>query len=73
MDEKPYTITDRRGLNEGQEHPEEVCRVCGAQVVHSKEYGKPTMECIIFLNNTIAILSEKLTKQNDNPVTGIDD
>lgn len=50
---KPYTITDRRGMSKGQEHPNEVCRVCGSKEVHSKQYGKPTMDCITFLQNKI--------------------
>ena len=53
MEKKPYTITDRRGMESGQEHPEEVCRVCGSKVVHSKQYGKPTMECIKYLKDQI--------------------
>ncbi len=51
--DKPYTIVDKRGMNEGQEHPEEICRVCGSKEVHSKKYGKPTMECIKFLKDQI--------------------
>ncbi len=61
--DKPYTITDKRGMNEGQEHPEEICRVCGSQVVHSKEYGKPTMDCIKYLNDLI----EESKKTEDEP------
>ena len=57
-EEKPYTITDKRGMNEGQEHPEEVCRVCGSKTVHSKKYGKPTMECIKFLKDQISQLEK---------------
>jgi hypothetical protein len=58
MSEKPYTITDRRGMKEG--HPDEVCRVCGSKVVHSKQYGQPTMDCIIYLKNRIATLEREL-------------
>ena len=54
--EKGYTVTDRRGMESGQEHPEEVCRVCGSKEVHSKQYGKPTMECINFLQTRIQSL-----------------
>jgi hypothetical protein len=43
-------------MQEGQEHPDEVCRVCGSSVVHSKQYGKPTMDCITYLKNIIAVL-----------------
>jgi hypothetical protein len=53
MKEKPYTITDRRGMESGQEHPEEVCRVCGSKKVHSKKYYKPTMDCIKYLKDLI--------------------
>jgi len=53
---KGYTIIDRRGMNEGQEHPDEVCRVCGSKTVHSKQYGKPTMDCINYLNKKISFL-----------------
>lgn len=68
-EEKPYTITDRRGMKEGQEHPDEVCRVCGSNEVHSKEYGKPTMECITFLQNQIVLL-ERQNAERERAMTG---
>lgn len=68
-EKKPYTVTDRRGMKEGQEHPDEVCRVCGAKVVHSKKYGQPTMECITYLKNRIATLQEKISRQDANALT----
>jgi hypothetical protein len=61
MSDKPYTITDKRGLEKGQETPNEVCRVCGSQEVHSKKYGKPTMECIKYLKNQVSELQEYVT------------
>ena len=63
MSEKGYTITDRRGMQEGQEHPDEVCRVCGSKTVHSKTYGQPTMDCISYLKNTISVLESELKIQ----------
>ena len=68
-EKKPYTITDKRGMKEGQEHPNEVCRVCGAKVVHSKKYGQPTMECITYLKNRITTLQRELNNQTDNAIT----
>ncbi len=62
-EDKPYTITDRRGMKEGQEHSDEVCRVCGSKEVHSKQYGKPTTECITFLKNQIVLLERMKPKQ----------
>jgi len=62
-EEKGYTINDRRGLNKGQEEPNEVCRVCGSQEVHSKEYGKPTMECIEYLRKRIVDLEFQLEQE----------
>lgn len=81
--EKSYTITDRRGMSDNQEHPEEVCRVCGSKDVHSKKYGQPTMECIKYLQGNIRIaeasallladriekLGEKIGRQNANSLT----
>ena len=55
---KGYIVTDQRGMEEGQEHPEEVCRVCSSKTVHSKKYGVPTMECIDFLTGKIAALEQ---------------
>jgi len=66
MSEKPYIITDKRGMSEGQELPDEVCRVCGAKVVHSKKYGQPTMDCIIYLENIITTLERQL--ENSTPI-----
>lgn len=43
-----YTIIDRRGG--------EPCRVCCSQDCHSREYNKPTMECIKYLRGEIARL-----------------
>jgi hypothetical protein len=65
MNEKRYTITDRRGMNDGQELPDEVCRVCGATTIHSKKYGQPTMECITYLKNIVAVLTANLCKCED--------
>ncbi len=42
---KPYTIIDRRF----EKKPKEVCRVCGAEEVHTKQYNQPTMKCIEYL------------------------
>jgi len=46
---KSYTINDKRG----KEEPKEVCRVCGSSTAHSKEYNKPTMDCIKHLRGRI--------------------
>ena len=40
-----YKIIDKRGV----EPPKETCRVCGSDIVHSKEYNAPTMYCIDYL------------------------
>jgi hypothetical protein len=61
MNDKPYTITDKRGMSKGQEHPKEVCRVCGSKEVHSKKYGKPTMDCITYLKNQVSELQKYVT------------
>jgi len=45
-----YTVNDKRG----KKAPQEVCRVCGAPTVHSKDYNKPTMECIKYLRAELA-------------------
>jgi len=51
-----YTITDKRGV----EPPKEPCRVCGAPIEkkgeHSKQYNKPTMDCIKYLRSKITEL-----------------
>jgi hypothetical protein len=60
MKKKDYTITDRRGMSDGQEHPEEVCRVCGSKEVHSKNYGRPTMECVRYLQDQETLRLEKV-------------
>lgn len=31
----------------------EVCRVCGSRDVHSRDYDKPTMDCINYLKDEI--------------------
>jgi hypothetical protein len=52
-----YTVNDRRG----QEKPTEVCRVCGSKDTHSREYNKPTMDCIKYLraeNDSREIIAE---------------
>lgn len=59
-EEKGYTITDKRGMSENQEHPDEVCRVCGSKTVHTKNYGHPTTDCIKFLQGKIRSLEDKL-------------
>jgi hypothetical protein len=43
-----YTVIDKRGENKDKKPPE-VCRVCGSLVVHTKDYNKPSMDCIKFL------------------------
>lgn len=60
--EKSYTINDRRGLElkDGQECMDEVCRVCGSQEVHSKEYGRPTLECVRYLKDQSTLQLEKV-------------
>lgn len=57
MADKAYTVRDRRG---GQ-HPEtaEACRVCGSAQVHTREYSKPTMDCIEFLRSQVSGLDAK--------------
>ena len=51
---KGYTITDKRGVEE----PKEVCRCCGSTEVHTKQYNKPTMECIIYYRKQINKLED---------------
>jgi hypothetical protein len=53
-----YTVNDKRG----KEPPKENCRVCGSTEVHSKEYNKPTMDCIKYLRSKIAELEAKVKK-----------
>lgn len=43
-----------------KKHPEEVCRVCGSKEVHSKEYGKSTMHCIVYLQDQSSLQLEKV-------------
>jgi len=51
-----FVVNDKRGKKE----PEEVCRVCGCEKVHSKEYNKPTMECIKYLRLKITDLEDHI-------------
>ena len=60
MENKNYTITDRRGLGNGQERLGEICRVCGSKEVHSKNYNTPTMECIKYLQDQSTFQLEKV-------------
>lgn len=53
-----HTIIDKRGV----EPPKEPCRVCGAPVIHSREYNKPTMDCIKYLRGKIAELEGSVAK-----------
>ena len=48
---KSYTVTDRRGVD--KEEPRLPCRVCGSSVEHSREYNKPTMDCVLYLRQLI--------------------
>lgn len=43
--EQGIMVNDKRG----EDKPQEACRVCGSQEVHSMEYNKPTMDCIEYL------------------------
>lgn len=52
-----YTINDRRD----EKKSEEVCRVCGSPQVHSKEYGKPTVNCIEYLRTIISSHEDEKT------------
>ena len=52
-----YITTDRR--RNSKEYSGEVCRVCGSRDIHSREYGKPTMECIEHLRECINDLQVK--------------
>jgi hypothetical protein len=56
---KGYTVNDRRGV----EDPKPTCRVCGAPEEHSKEYNKPTMDCIKHLRKEITLLRDKLSSR----------
>ena len=51
----PYKVNDKRG----KEPVQEPCRVYGAPVTHSRDYNKPTMECIKYLRGRIAELEKK--------------
>lgn len=53
-----YKVNDRRG----REAVGEPCRVCGCPIEHSKEYGKPTMNCIIYLRESRGYLEGKLER-----------
>jgi hypothetical protein len=49
-----HTVIDRRRLSEDYvEPPSEVCRICGSTTVHTREYNKPTMDCINYLRSKI--------------------
>lgn len=48
-----YSIIDRRGT--------EPCRVCTCpNACHSQEYGKPTMDCIMYLRHRVGELEGEL-------------
>ena len=53
-----YKVVDKRG----KEPEKEVCRVCGSTTVHSKDYNKPTMECINYLRSKIQSLEADIAK-----------
>lgn len=52
-----YTVNDRRG--ESKEPLELPCRVCGSPTEHSKDYNKPTMDCIKYLRDKVSALQQK--------------
>ncbi len=54
-----FIIHDRRGEVE----PKPVCRVCGSQDEHTRDYNFPTMQCIKYLREKIAKLES--TQQTD--------
>lgn len=51
-------IKDNR--SQFQSKSTEACRVCGCSLVHSREYQKPTMDCIRFLRDKIEVLQDEL-------------
>lgn len=51
-----YSVNDRRGKD--KEKPLEACRVCGAPKVHTREYNKPTMDCIKYLREQIQVAKQ---------------
>ena len=59
---KGFTVTDFRGVGR-PEPPKPQCRVCGSEEEHSSQYGKPTMACIEFLREEIAVLKKELEKK----------
>lgn len=42
-----HNVIDKRGTD--YKEPKEVCRVCGSETVHTRDYGRPTTECIKYL------------------------
>ena len=58
-----------KGTDKGKDC--EVCRCCGAGVVHSQDYNKPTPECIVFLREVIRLMQENIddleAKQEETP------
>lgn len=62
-----YRIIDRRGCEE----PKEPCRVCGAPECHSREYNRPTMDCIRYLRErepTVKEINTWLNRHTDKVV-----
>lgn len=50
-----YKVLDKRGEEKDKTLP---CRVCGCPIEHSKDYNKPTMECIKYLRGKISELQK---------------
>ena len=57
-----YTVIDKRGEEKDKPLP---CRVCGCPTAeHSKSYLKPTMECIQYLREQVALYKSENIKLN---------
>lgn len=52
------TVRDNRDLMRNRER--EACRCCGSLSVHSKNYGHPTADCMIFMRQSVAQLTADL-------------
>jgi len=51
-------INDKRG----KEEPKEVCRCCGSEQVHTREYNNHIKKCVEYLRKRVSELEREVTK-----------
>lgn len=56
-----HKVIMRRGV-ERDATEKEACRCCGAPVVHTREYNKPTMACVAYLRDCLNVFGTALTE-----------